>query len=172
VDLETTLRDLAPRLLRYGLARTGDHGLAEEVAQEALSALASRWRRFGPPEAPQAFAFAIARRRAFRAAARRRLLAPLQALSLARANDHDPGPDPEQRVLQRAALARALGAIRALPARDREALLLVAAGSLAYEEAASLLGISVSALKMRVLRARRRLRELLSDRAEEAYEAT
>ncbi|HVT59418.1 MAG TPA: sigma-70 family RNA polymerase sigma factor [Thermoanaerobaculia bacterium] len=162
MDLEETLQALASPLLRYCLGRTGDRALAEEVAQEALAALALRWQRRGPPESPPGFAFAIARRRAFRALARRRLLLPLLALG-ASSNGHDPLADPERRTLERDTLARTLAAIRALPARDREALLIVAAGELPGAEAARLLGLSRSALKMRVLRARRRLCDLLEE---------
>jgi RNA polymerase sigma factor (sigma-70 family) len=163
VDLEETLRDLAPRLLRYGLARSGDFGLAEEAAQDGLAALARRWRRSGPPDQAGGFAFAVTRRRLFRALARRRLLAPLAAL----ANGHGrhPDADPERRAVSRADLERALAAIRGLPRHEREALLLVAVGELSSGEAAALAGVSRSALKMRVLRARRRLQAILGEGA-------
>jgi DNA-binding CsgD family transcriptional regulator len=51
--------------------------------------------------------------------------------------------------------------MRRLPGRDREALLLVATGELGLAESARVLGISLSALKMRVHRARKRLAQLL-----------
>lgn len=163
MDLEETLRDLAPRLLRYGLARCGDLALAEEAAQDGLAALARRWRRSGPPDQAGGFAFAVTRRRLFRALARRRLLAPLAAL----ANGHGrhPDPDPERRALSRADLEHTLAAIRGLPRHEREALLLVTVGELSSAEAAALAGVSRSALKMRVLRARRRLQAALGEGA-------
>src|SRR6202043_3060917 len=137
-DLEETLRDLAPRLLRYGLARSGDFSLAEEAAQDGLTALARRWRRSGPPDQAGGFAFAVTRRRLFRALARRRVLAPLGAL----ANGHGrhPDPDPERRALSRADLEHTLAAIRGLPRHEREALLLVTVGELSSAEAAGAAG--------------------------------
>ena len=42
VDLENALRELAPRLIRYLTARTGDRSLAEDVAQESLIGLVRR----------------------------------------------------------------------------------------------------------------------------------
>ena len=78
VDLETVVRQLAPGLLRYCAARTRDRGLAEEIAQEALAALVQRWRRHGAPDSPEAFAFAVARRRSMRALLRRRMWVPLE----------------------------------------------------------------------------------------------
>ncbi len=79
MDLEAVATALAPRLIGYVLARTGCRGTAEDIAQDALTALVRRWRQIGPPESPDAFAFAIARRRAGRAVARRALLAPIDA---------------------------------------------------------------------------------------------
>lgn len=167
MELEATVAELAPRVLRYCLGRTGVPEVAEEVAQDALAALVGRWRRHGPPESPEAFVFAVARRRAFRVGVRRRLLLPLVALSdghgdvrpTAAAPSLAPGA--EERVAARGELSRTLAALRHLPARDRAALLLVAAGGLATAEAARVLGVSPGAFKMRVHRARKRLTELL-----------
>ncbi len=160
MDLETTIRELAPQLLRYALGQTGDAALAEEVAQDALTALVQRWRRHGPPDCPAAFAFAVAKRRAFRAGLQRRLLQPIQALF----DDASPLPGPEEQAAGRTDLGHTLAALRRLPGRDREALLLVAAGELGPAESARVLGISLSALKMRVHRARKRLAQLLEER--------
>jgi len=159
MEMEATVRELAPRLLRFCLGRFGVPDLAEEVAQEALSALVARWRRHGPPESPEAFVFTVARRRGSRAVVRRRLMAPLAALR----NGHevDPGADPEARAIGRAELGRTLSAVRSLSSREREALLLVVAGELSTAQAARVLGISPSALKMRIHRARGRLTQLL-----------
>jgi RNA polymerase sigma factor (sigma-70 family) len=160
VDLEEVVRDLAPRLLRYAVGRTGSRGLGEEVAQEALTALVRRWRGAGPPESPEAFAFAIARRRAGRAVVRQRLLVPLQALA-GRAGS---APDPEAQAASSEDGRVVRAALTRLTRLDRESLLLVAAGGLRSADAARLLGISESAVRMRTLRARRRLAFLLEDR--------
>jgi len=160
MELETAVRELAPQLLRYSIGRTGDAALAEEVAQDALAALVQRWRRHGPPDCPAAFAFAVARRRAGRLMLQRRLLEPLHALL----DGHSPLPGPEERATLSIHLGRTLAALRKLPRRDREALLLVGAGELGPTEGARVLGITVPALKMRLHRARRRLRQLLEAR--------
>jgi RNA polymerase sigma-70 factor, ECF subfamily len=159
VDLENIIRELTPGLLRYCTARTQDRSLAEEIAQESLAALIMRWNRHGAPESAQAFLFAIARRKAARAMLSRRLLLPLRILAGSRAN----GPDPEEAALHRAGCTKLARALEQLPARDREALLIVAVGGLKTLEAARVLGISESALKMRTLRARQRLHALMED---------
>ncbi len=160
MDLEEVVRELAPRLLRYAIGRTGNRGLGEDVAQQALTALVQRWRSAGPPESPEAFVFAIARRRAARAVVRQRLLVPLQALTGRAAAVRDPEAQAvsnENGRVVRSALTR-------LAPQDRESLLLVAAAGLRSADAARLLGISESAVRMRALRARRRLALLLGYR--------
>jgi RNA polymerase sigma-70 factor (ECF subfamily) len=156
-DLETIVRDLAPAVLRYSLGATGDRGLAEEVAQDALAALVARWRRSGPPREPAAFVIAVARRRAARRLARRRLI------ELATPIDVATGlvAAPRQPIFERFELAETVAALRRLDRRDREAILLVAAADLTPARAAEILGIRPGTLRMRLVRARARLREIL-----------
>ncbi len=160
MDLESTLGELAPRLLRYCLGRTASPQLAEESAQEALTALVARWRHHGPPDSPEAFVFVIARRRLQRQILRQRWLEPLERVM----DGRSPRPDPESSLMARSDLQRTLGALDRLPSRLREAMLLVAAGELDTDSAAGVLGISTSALKMRVHRARKQLGKLLEER--------
>jgi len=155
MDLAEALQTLAPRLIAYGVARTGSLPNAEDVAQEVLLALIRRWQRLGPPASPAAFVFAIAKRRVGRMLARRALLLPLDALRGREAR----GPTVEDAYIRRTELHEALTDLQALPRRDREALLLRAIGELSYEEIASVCGSSVAAVKMRVSRARRRMNE-------------
>jgi RNA polymerase sigma-70 factor, ECF subfamily len=157
VDLEEALAGLAPRVLRYAVARVGDASLAEEIAQESLAALVRHWRDAGPPESPDAFVFSIARRRAGRAVFRRRLWMPLEHANDARSAS----PSPETAAIARAEQARVRTALGRLSRRDREAILMVAVGGLTMADAAAALGVGVSAVKMRVSRARARLTKLL-----------
>lgn len=155
MDLDAAVRTLAPRLIAYGMARTGSHVSAEDIAHDALLALVRRWRQAGPPLSPAAFAFAIAKRRASRVLARRALMVPIDFIRGPAAR----GPTVEHASMDRLALRDALMALRSLPRRDREALLLRAVGGLSYDEIALVCGSSAAATKMRVSRARRRLAE-------------
>lgn len=159
VDLDEAVGALAPRVLRYAVARLGDMSLAEDVAQESLAALVRRCRNGGAPESVEAFVFAIARRRVGRLVWRRRLWLPLDQAAGAR----DAGPTPEAMAIGRDDARRMRAALARLSGRDREALLLVALGELTMADAASALGLSVPAVKMRVHRARARLAALLGD---------
>jgi RNA polymerase sigma-70 factor (ECF subfamily) len=154
VDLDSSLSELAPRVLAYCLAVTGNSADAEEAAQDALAALVERWQRHGPPDNTTAFVFAVARRRALRRALRRRLLVPLDGHGA----DRPVAGDGESRV----ELEQTLAALTCLGRRDRQALLLVALGGLSLSEAAAVLGISLSAIKMRLHRGRARLSRALS----------
>lgn len=158
VDLDAAVAALAPRLVAYATGRTGCRSTGEDVAQDALTALVVRWKRHGPPESPEAFAFAIARRRAGRAVLRRALIRPLEFVLAAHADVN--GIDTYE---QRAELQAVMATMRRLRSADREVLLLRAAGELSLNEIAIVTRSSVAAVKMRVHRARSRLAELLKE---------
>ncbi len=155
MDLEATVRDLAPRLLRYCRGRLPSSDMAEDVAQSALVALVARWRAAGPPDSPISFVFSIARRRAWRVSLRARLSQPLASLGLRQ----EPFADPIQPTEAKSELRRLRGELQKLSVKEREAILLVVAGELSIVDAALALGISESALKMRLVRARQKLKE-------------
>lgn len=69
----------------------------------------------------------------------------------------DPAIPPDDATFFRDDLARALAAVRELPEPDRTALLLRAESGLSYEEIATITGLSLSAAKVKVFRARARL---------------
>ena len=159
VELDAAIRELAPRLVRYGISRLGDADLAEEVAQDSLTALVRHWRSQGQPASAEAFVFAIARRRIGRAVWRRRFSRPLDLV----VGVPDAGPGPESVAVGRIERERVRKALSRLGRCDRDALLLVAVGGLKHADAAEALGLSVSAVKMRLLRARARLAALLEE---------
>jgi len=159
MDLETTVLALAPGVLRFCTGITGSVSEGEDLAQEALAALVRFWRRSGPPDSPPAFVYTVARRQARRNRWRRRLFLGADPLD----SRADPAPGPEHGSEQREGVERALAAMRRLPRRELEALLLAVDGELSCAEAAVALGVSVSAFKMRVYRARRRLVERLEE---------
>jgi RNA polymerase sigma factor (sigma-70 family) len=159
MELESVAAGLAPRLVAYALARTGCRATAEDIAQDALTALVRRWRSAGPPESPDAYVFTIAKRRTGRAIARRALMAPIDAVW----NTARPGPSLEQAYADRAELTAVLTALRRLRRVDREAMLLRVVGELSFEAIASITRSRPTAVRMRISRARRRLAALLPE---------
>jgi RNA polymerase sigma-70 factor (ECF subfamily) len=152
MDLDSEITRLAPRVIAYCVACSGDTTDGQEAAQEALAALVARVRRHGPPHNVDAFVFAVARRRAAKARFKRKLFQPFVD-----DDGHSPEPRSDEAAEHRDQLRWTLRALAALSSRDRQALLLVALGELSIADAARTLGVSNSAMKMRVSRARRRL---------------
>ncbi|MEU1720194.1 RNA polymerase sigma factor [Actinomadura sp. ATCC 39365] len=66
-------------------------------------------------------------------------------------------------VTAQAARPRLAGALAALPAKDRDVLLLIAWGDLTYEEVAQALGIPIGTVRSRLNRGRRKVRAALGD---------
>jgi RNA polymerase sigma-70 factor (ECF subfamily) len=136
---------------------SGDPAVGEELAQEALTSLVRYWRCSGPPDSPSAFTFTVARRAFRRTRWRQRILLPLEFL----VDGHQPDPSPQEVACQRGELVETLAALKRLPPRDRQAILLAVTGDHGVHEASRILGISASAFKMRVHRARQRLSRFL-----------
>ncbi|MEU6719473.1 RNA polymerase sigma factor [Nonomuraea sp. NPDC046802] len=66
-------------------------------------------------------------------------------------------------VSAQAVRAELAGALAALPAKDRDVLLLIAWGDLTYEEVAQALGIPIGTVRSRLNRGRRKVRAALGD---------
>ncbi|PYR36813.1 MAG: hypothetical protein DMF89_26945 [Acidobacteria bacterium] len=163
VDLAEVVAALAPRLLAYLRARTGNRALSEDLAQDALLALVQAWRRDGPPASPDAFVFAIAKRRAWRALARQAVLSSIQDLWVT----PDAAVAVDVALEHREAVNAVLQAIRRLPRRDREVLLLSALGELRIADIAAVTGSTPAAVKMRLSRARQRLTSIRREQTHE-----
>ncbi|MCW5558061.1 MAG: sigma-70 family RNA polymerase sigma factor [Verrucomicrobiae bacterium] len=73
----------------------------------------------------------------------------------------DPVSTPDEAAASRDEFQRALAAVRALPEMDRTVLLLRAEEEMSYEEIAAITGLSVTAAKVKVFRARAKLAALL-----------
>jgi RNA polymerase sigma-70 factor (ECF subfamily) len=73
----------------------------------------------------------------------------------------DPAIRPDESAANREEFRRALAAVHALPEMDRTVLLLRAEQDLSYEDIAAVTGLSVTAAKVKVFRARAKLTALL-----------
>jgi RNA polymerase sigma factor (sigma-70 family) len=135
---------------------SGDPHLAEDVAQETMMIVRRTWGRY---ERPDLAMYQIGRRLARRLATRNAAAVPIQATeweSLANAAAPTPSssePDASAEVRE---------ALRALPTRQREVLVLVFVCDLRLDEIANVLGITESAVKTHKARGMARLNELLA----------
>lgn len=79
----------------------------------------------------------------------------------------DPGTRPDEVAVNRDEFERTLAALQALPEMDRTVLLLRAEEDLSYKDIAAVTGLSVTAAKVKVFRARAKLSALLQPETEE-----
>jgi RNA polymerase sigma-70 factor, ECF subfamily len=142
-------------LRAYAISLTHDVNRAEDLVQETVLKAISKQEKFETGTNLQAWLFTIQRNLFF--SAHRKTQREVEDSDGVHAAAMTSLPDQEDRLAVQdlhAALAR-------LPREQREALLLIGAEGLSYEEAAETLGTKVGTIKSRVNRARTRLAELM-----------
>jgi RNA polymerase sigma factor (sigma-70 family) len=143
-------------ILAYLARLIDDRETAEDLCQETFLKALRAWERHDRVTSPVAWLYRIAANTAYDHLRHRRRtrLVPLFEADAA-AGIHAPGTQPEEWAPVRAALAQ-------LPAQYRIPLLLAYEGR-SLNEIAAALGCSNDAVKMRLLRARQRFRQVYQD---------
>jgi RNA polymerase sigma-70 factor (ECF subfamily) len=137
---------------------TGDRQEAEDIAQEALSRAAARWHRLRDYDIPEAWV----RKVALNLAASRLRQVRTRLRVLTRGGLPPPAPVP---AVSEDALALA-EAMRALPVRQRQALVLHYLLGLTTEEAGAALGVPAGTVKSWLARGRKGLAAQLGEHQE------
>jgi RNA polymerase sigma-70 factor, ECF subfamily len=146
-------------LYRHALGMVSSPDAAADLVQDSLVKGYTSLDRCHEPARFGAWVFRILRNRALDYLKDRRR----KNLSLDEGALEVPSLDDPAGDLDRAEMARAVNAaLGSLPEAQREAFLLKHVEGRSYEEMADMLGGSVSALKMRVMRAREALQAILS----------
>jgi RNA polymerase sigma factor (sigma-70 family) len=148
-----------PRLLAVATRMLGDRMEAEDVAQEVFVRIwkqATRWR-----EGEAKFDTWI--HRVALNLCYDRLRGRREDPGGDLPDEVDPAPPPDARLEARARGERVREALAALPARQREALVLTYYQEMSNTDAAALMGVTVDALESLLARARRNLRAQLAD---------
>lgn len=156
---EDTFRDdlvgLIPHMRAFSRSLTGNAAQADDLAQEALAKAWDKRSSFEPGTNLKAWVFMIVRNQFFSDKRRSWRSQPLD-------------PEVAERTLVAVTnpiatleLDEVRRAMMRLPDDQREALILIGAGGLSYEEAAEICGAAVGTIKSRVSRARDRLALLL-----------
>lgn len=146
-------------LARSAYLLTGDWGLAEDLVQESLTAVASRWSAVIRGGDPDAYVRRIMYHRSIDGWRRRRNVTEFSLDTLPEARHGDRG-DAEDGVLRRLMLRDALGR---LTPRQRAVLVLRFYEDCTEVETARLLGCSVNTVKSQSRHALCRLRQLAPD---------
>ena len=154
-DLRPAILAAIPSLRAFALSLTGRSEQADDLVQDTILRALANLDRFEPGTNLQAWLFTILRNQ-FHSTYRRRRREVEDPEGLIAARLSCPPEQSGRLDFQdlRSALAK-------LPVEQREAVLLVGAEGLSYEEAASICGVAVGTVKSRVNRARRRLADLL-----------
>ncbi len=155
-DFKAALMEVTPHLRAFARSLCGDPTQADDLVQDALLKAWNARESYTENTSFKAWTFTILRnsfysekRRSWRSTG----LEPGVAESTLVASD-----DPDK-GLELVALRNAL---EHLPQDQREAIILIGAGGMAYEEAAEIVGCAVGTIKSRVSRARKALAELLN----------
>ena len=142
------------RLYRYAVSMVGDHDIASDMVQDAFVRAYTNLGACRDPSRFQVWLFRTLRNRCFDYLKdpRRRHVALEEAPPVP-----DTAESPAERVERAGLRAELRNALDRLPDVQREAFLMHYVEGVPYDEMAGLVGASVSALKMRVLRAREAL---------------
>ena len=148
-----------PRMLALAQRMLGDPVEAEDVAQEAMLRAWKQAPRWVPGKARfDTWLHRVGLNLCYDRLRRRREL-PTEAPP----DRPDDGPAPDQGLLSAELGARVDGALKRLPDRQREAIVLCHYQELGNIEAAALMEVSVEALESLLSRGRRTLRQNLAD---------
>lgn len=158
VDFESLYRAHAREVHRFVLFLSGDAALADDIVSETFIRL---W------DARDRLDLATVRGYLFTIARNLFLQQRRHATRRVDLDEHvtDTQPLPDRRAGARDELRAVLAALQTLPDVDRAALLMRADQDLSYAEIAAALGITVTAAKVKVHRARLKLAERLRPRA-------
>ncbi|MFA5137829.1 MAG: sigma-70 family RNA polymerase sigma factor [Elusimicrobiota bacterium] len=147
------VRSFEAAVLRLAARITGDPAEAEDAAQEAFLRAYQALPRFDPDRPFGPWIMKIAANRALTHAAHRRKDVPL--------DESAPGPDFEKEQADKSEAERIKSAVAGMPPSDRAVLSLRYDSDLPLSEIARTLGIGLSAVKVRLFRARQRLMRLM-----------
>jgi RNA polymerase sigma factor (sigma-70 family) len=137
-----------PHLRAYGRSMCGDPDRADDLVQDTMVRSWKARGRFEPGTNFRAWTFTILRNLFLSQMRRRKFDAIWDENAAERLLVVNPSQDTTIE------LADMLRALRQLPAPQREALMLVGAAGLSYEDSAQIMGVAIGTIKSRVSRAR------------------
>ena len=141
---------LFPRAFRLSYRLLGDRAAAEDAAAEAMARTFADWKRVSELPYREAWVLRVAANLSLDQIRRRKLPAVVPPVT---------SEDEDTRALRVALWA----ALRALPRRQREIVVLRYVAGLGENEVAQLLGLSLGTVKTHVMRGRAALRRAMKD---------
>jgi RNA polymerase sigma-70 factor (ECF subfamily) len=157
IDFDQFYKENKDQLYAYLLRMTGDRQSALDLVQESFARYLGR---YGRRDYKKALLYTIGRNAALDALRRQ------SATGLDTENYRDSGADPEQQVIDQEKFKQTISAIAKLAPLDREMISLVTTTDLTYQEIGHVLKISEANVKVRIHRARTKLRAMLASGGE------
>ena len=154
-DLARSVTDLIPALRAFGRSMTRDVTEADDLVQETLVRALANIHQFAPGTNLKAWLFTILRNTHISLSKRR----SRERNMMSETAPEDVGAAASQAWLPATSALRS--AVEKLPEEQREALILIGALGLSYEECAEVCGCPIGTVKSRLNRARARLATLL-----------
>jgi len=154
-EFKHALTEVAPHLRAFARGLCGCRDRADDLAQEAMLRAWAARERYAAGTNFKAWTFTILRNHFYSEARRARFHGEYDELAAERILR---APASQESAIE---LGDVLRALTAIPATYREALILVAAGNLSYEEIADICGIALGTVKSRICRARSMLSKVI-----------
>ena len=154
-DWRDSVSGYLPSLRAFAFSLSHNAADADDLVQETLTKAWAHRERFEPGSNLRAWLFTILRNSWYTGAAKRRREVPDEE------GRYAAGLTAEASQEWTAELTSLQAALNALPPEHREAIVMVGAAGLSYQEAADISGCAVGTIKSRVNRARHRLAVLL-----------
>jgi RNA polymerase sigma factor (sigma-70 family) len=156
-DFKENLAAVIPQLRAFARNLCGNRDLADDLVQETMMKAWAARASFQAGSNFRAWSFMILRNYYFSQVRRRRFVGEWDDLTADRLLA---APAGQEKSIE---LQDMLRALQQLPLGQREALILVGAGGLSYEETAQITGVAIGTVKSRVARARTALEALIGN---------
>ena len=138
--------------MAYLMRMTGDSQRSSDIMQESFTRFLER---YGPRSGNGPLLFKIARNAALDDARQNRRFSNIDSEEL---RDHR---DQEGTILERESFREVIAAMQRLEKTEREILVLVVSRNLSYRQVAEMMGLSESNVRVKIHRARVKLKEIL-----------
>jgi RNA polymerase sigma-70 factor (ECF subfamily) len=140
------------KFFSYLVRRSGNYDLACEIMQESFTRLIEK---YSPEHFTPKLLFTIGRNLIYDSLRRKK-----DNSSLSDAKEHSAG-DPNHALMVRDEYRRVLAAMKHLEEDERDLISLIVSSDLSYREVADVTGISAANVKVKIHRARKKLRILM-----------